>query len=210
METRRRTRALAVTAILIAIMLLMGFVPNLGFITIGPISITLMCLPVIIATLTLGLRIGFITGALFAVISISKMFLMPDAFSAMVVDQFGSYGLLYMAALIVPRLVIPVSAFVVSKLMRAKSAYLNGAVASVAGSLTNTFLYLIIVRAALLPVVCAIYSIEPAGADAFIWSVVLSNGLPEAIFAGIVCPAVVLALKKAVPSLNTKLTKENA
>ena len=104
---KTKTRSLTLMAILIAIMLLMGFVPNLGFIMIGPVSITLMCIPVIVATMVLGLKTGLGMGALFAAISIVKMFTMPDAFSALVVDDFGQYGLTYIVSLIVPRLLIP-------------------------------------------------------------------------------------------------------
>ena len=106
---KTKTRSLTLMAILIAVMLLMGYVPNLGFIMIGPISITLMCIPVIIATLVLGLKTGLMMGLLFAVISISKIFVMPDAFSAIVVDDFGKYGVLYMLCLLIPRVLIPVT-----------------------------------------------------------------------------------------------------
>ena len=67
---KTKTRSLTLMAILIAIMLLMGFVPNLGFIMIGPVSITLMCIPVIVATMVLGLKTGLGMGALLSLIHI--------------------------------------------------------------------------------------------------------------------------------------------
>ena len=134
---KTKTRSLTLMAILIAVMLLMGYVPNLGFIMIGPISITLMCIPVIIATLVLGLKTGLMMGLLFAVISISKIFVMPDAFSAIVVDDFGKYGVLYMLCLLIPRVLIPVTTWGMGKAMKTKKEYVNLAVASLTGSLTN-------------------------------------------------------------------------
>ena len=127
---KTKTRSLTLMAILIAVMLLMGYVPNLGFIMIGPISITLMCIPVIIATLVLGLKTGLMMGLLFAVISISKIFVMPDAFSAIVVDDFGKYGVLYMLCLLIPRVLIPVTTWGMGKAMKTKKEYVNLAVAS--------------------------------------------------------------------------------
>ena len=207
---KTKTRSLTLMAILIAIMLLMGFVPNLGFIMIGPVSITLMCIPVIVATMVLGLKTGLGMGALFAIISVVKMFMMPDAFSALVVDDFGQYGLLYIVALIVPRLLIPVVTWYVGKAMRTKKDYVNYGVASLAGSLTNTAGYLLLVSFALAPLVCTLYGVDAAGAAAVIWTIVLTNGLPEAIAAMLICPPIVKALKKTVSPIVTKRPKETA
>ena len=58
---KTKTKNLTLTAILVAVMLLFGFTP-IGYIPLGPVQVTLMCLPVIIGTLVLGLRTGFILG----------------------------------------------------------------------------------------------------------------------------------------------------
>ena len=205
---KTKTRSLTLMAILIAIMLMMGFVPNLGFIMIGPVSITLMCIPVIIATLVLGLRTGMGMGALFAIISVVKMFVMPDAFSAMVVDDFGSYGLLYILALTVPRLLIPVVTWYAGKWIHTKKDYVNHGLASLLGSLTNTAGYLLLVGAALTPLISALYGVPEAGASGIIWTIVLTNGLPEAVFAMIVCPPITKALKKSVRPITVPQKKE--
>ena len=207
---KTKTRSLTLMAILIAVMLLMGYVPNLGFIMIGPISITLMCIPVIIATLVLGLKTGLMMGLLFAVISISKIFVMPDAFSAIVVDDFGRYGVLYMLCLLIPRILIPVTTWGMGKAMKTKKEYANLAVASLAGSLTNTAVYLILVSLTLTPLLCTFYSVDAAGTVAVIWGIVLTNGLPEAVFATLICPAIARALKKSVPPIMTARQKEIA
>ena len=205
---KTKTRTLTLMAILIAIMLLMGFVPNLGFIMIGPVSITLMCIPVIVATMVLGLRTGLGMGALFALISVVKMFTMPDAFSALVVDDFGKYGFLYIISLVVPRLLIPLVTWGAGRAIRTKKEYVNLGVASLLGSLTNTAGYLLLVGLALTPFVCSLYGVDPAGAVIVIWTIVLTNGLPEAIAATLICPPIIRALKKVVPRIGAAKSKE--
>lgn len=207
---KTKTRSLTLMAILIAIMLLMGFVPNLGFIMIGPVSITLMCIPVIVATMVLGLKTGLGMGALFAAISIVKMFTMPDAFSALVVDDFGQYGLMYIVSLIVPRLLIPLVTWGVGCIMRTKKEFVNLGVASLLGSLTNTAGYLILVGLALTPLICSLYGVDAAGAVVVIWTIVLTNGLPEAIAATLICPPIIRALRKVVPRIGAAKSKEIA
>ena len=205
---KTKTRSLTLTAILVAIMLIMGFVPYLGFIILGPVTITLMCIPVIVGTMVLGLRTGIGLGALFAVISIAKMFTMPDAFSALVVGDFGTYGLLYCICLIAPRLLIPVVTWFAGKAMKTKNAFANLGVASLAGSLTNTAGYLFLVSLTLTPLLCSLYNVNAAGAMAVIWTIVLTNGLPEAIAATLICPPIIKALRKTVPMIPKAKPKE--
>lgn len=184
---KNRTRTLTLTAILVAITLLFGFTP-IGYIqTPFGIVITLMCLPVIIGTLTLGWKAGVALAALFAVTSIAKI---PT-------DVFGPTLLAYnpvmlMVNIIVPRLLIPFVVAFVYKAMHAKKEIVNIGVAAVAGSLTNTVLYL--------GFLYIFFSSVIAGG--IILSVALLNGIIEAVVAALLCPPIVRALKKSVPSLG--------
>ena len=56
-----KTRRIVITALLVAICLLLGLTP-IGYISIGVIEITLLCIPVIIGTITEGLGVGLILG----------------------------------------------------------------------------------------------------------------------------------------------------
>ncbi|MEG1752555.1 MAG: ECF transporter S component [Christensenella sp.] len=184
---KNKTRTLTLTAILIAITLIFGFTP-IGYIaTPFGIVITLMCLPVIIGTLTLGWKAGLALAALFAITSIAKI---PT-------DVFGPTLLAYnpfmlMVNIIVPRILIPFVVFGVYRAMRTKSEFVNIGVAAVMGSLTNTVLYLTFLY--------VFFSTVVAGA--VILSVALLNGIIEAVVAALLCPPIVRALKKTVPTLE--------
>lgn len=185
---KTKTRTLTLTAILVAVTLLFGFTP-IGYIqTPFGIVITLMCLPVIIGTLTLGWKAGIALAALFAITSIAKI---PT-------DVFGPTLLAYnpvmlMVNIIVPRLLIPFVVALVYKAMRAKKEVVNIGVAAVAGSLTNTVLYLAFLYAFFSSVI----------AGAVILSVALLNGIIEAVVAALLCPPIVRALKKSIPALGS-------
>ena len=67
---RKRILSITIHAMLVAILLLMGFVPQIGFITINPaISFTIMHLPVLIGAYLFGWKGGSLYGLLFGLVS---------------------------------------------------------------------------------------------------------------------------------------------
>lgn len=185
---KTKTRTLTLTAILIAVTLIFGFTP-IGYIaTPFGIVITLMCLPVIIGTLTLGWKAGIALAALFAVTSIAKI--PTDVFGP---TLLAANPVLLMVNIIVPRLLIPLVVALVYRAMHSKKELLNIGAAAVAGSLTNTVLYLGFLYAFFSGIV----------AGGIILSVALLNGIIEAVVAALLCPPVVRALKKTVPAIGS-------
>lgn len=62
-----KTRKLVYNAILIAIILVLSLVPNIGFIHVGPVSITIVHIPIIIAAVVFGVRSSTIAGLAFGI-----------------------------------------------------------------------------------------------------------------------------------------------
>ena len=69
-----KVRETALTAVLAAIILLMAFTP-LGYLRIGPMSITLLVIPVVIGGITLGPVRGGLLGAVFGATSLAQCFM---------------------------------------------------------------------------------------------------------------------------------------
>ena len=65
------TKEITFNAMFIAIVVIMALIPNLGIITIGPISITILHIPVIVAGIAFGMKSALITSAAFG---LSTMF----------------------------------------------------------------------------------------------------------------------------------------
>ena len=63
---------LVLTAFFLGILILLASVPFLGFIPLGPINATTMHIPVIIASIILGPRIGGFLGGAFGIWSVQR------------------------------------------------------------------------------------------------------------------------------------------
>jgi len=190
---RIRTRNLVLLAVLAAIMLLFGFTP-IGYIPLPFAKITLMCIPLLIGCFLLGKKSGLVLSGVFIFTSIFQLLTAPDAVSLIL---FENNPVLYILCLIVPRVLIPFTSAAVYTAMREKHPRTACAVAAVTGSLTNTFIYLGMLQIFFVPALSAGMSLDTVGVAAMIWGVVLTNGLPEAAAAGLICTPVVSALKKS-------------
>lgn len=143
-NTSAKVRRTALTAILAAILLLMSFTP-LGYLRLGPFEITFLAIPVVIGGITLGPARGGFLGAVFGATSLAQCFMGNVAGMAMLsVNPVGA-----VANFFLPRILIGVVAgFLFPLLLRATG---NSAAAfigtSVAGTLTNTVLFVTMVVA---------------------------------------------------------------
>lgn len=191
-----RTKNMVLIAILVAIMLLLGLTP-IGSISFGFISITLMCLPMIIATLTLGLKTGIIMGVIFGAISFVKLLIYPSVLlTPLFLSPLNWYEpILYILLLIVPRVLIAVTTNGMVSLLKNANPVLKYSTASLIGSLTNTILFLGLLYLMFSSTIGVNYGTDSAGVFAMLFGVGLTNGLGEAVVAAIVCTPVVIALK---------------
>ena len=192
-------RKLVAISLLVALLLIFNFT-SLGYIRIGIASITLMCLPVIIGTLTLGFLPGLILGLVFALTSVYQLITQPFGMFGLLYAQFGLWPLV--TVLVIPRLLIPVLTGLAGKILEEARPVVRYGVSAVVGSLTNTLFvlggtYMIFGKA-----LTAFFQ-ENMGTSVIggMSSIVLSNGIAEAAFAMLACTAVLLALKKAMPSM---------
>ena len=132
------TRRLVITAVLIAVSIVLSIPLNLGplralgFISFGAISITILVVPTIIGAILEGWVVGMIVGGAFGLFS---MFLATQ-------QPAGSPDALFADPLIsvVPRLFIGPVAWLVYRGLKSASENVRLIGASVAGTLTNTIL----------------------------------------------------------------------
>ena len=78
MNRSSKVHRITLTAILMAVILLMSFTP-LGYLTIGPISATTIQMPVIVGAVLMGPQAGLILGFFFGLSAIVKVLTMPGA-----------------------------------------------------------------------------------------------------------------------------------
>lgn len=207
---------------LVVIEALFCFTP-LGSIPIGPIVATLAMIPVIIASLTFGKKIGMLMGFIMAIFSfIVWTFIMPanpSAFLFTPFSEFVGYKGNFFSLIIcfvpriltglVPALVMGASKSVGAKgIVGASTASLKAVgakgnvgastvspkqlLAAAFGSLTNTILVMLFI---FLFFRNQYETLVGQNILTVIGLTILTNGVPEAIIAAIVCPAVSNAIR---------------
>lgn len=137
-STSSKVRQTTLTAILAAIVLLMAFTP-LGYLRVGPVSITFLVIPVVIGGMTLGPVRGGFLGAVFGATSFAQCF-MGDPFGA----ALASISPLATAmACFIPRILIGVVAgLLFPALLKVSKNHPTAFIGTaVAGTLTNTILF---------------------------------------------------------------------
>lgn len=187
-------------SLLTAILVLLGFTP-IGSIQLPVVKATTTHIPVILGTLLLGWKAGVFLGGAFGVVSVLRSTLMPNitsfAFSPFVPlpgMEEGSWLALIVAFL--PRLCIGLAVWGVHVLMRRWKTPkgICYAVSSVVGSAVNTVFVLGLI---------ALFFAEPyanalgVAGEALLGSlltVVLTNGVGEAIVAAVLVCAVMIPM----------------
>ncbi len=195
------TTMMVMTAAFSALIILMAFVPGLGYIPLGVINATTIHIPVIIGAIFLGPKCGAFLGAVFGFTSlINNSFIAPKVTSFVFSPFVSGGGIKSIIICFVPRILIGVVAYYVfvgvKKLLRnmTGSKTIALAVAGVLGSLTNTLL--------VMNGIYFLFKAEYANAIGkassalytFIMGVIGTNGVPEAIVAGILTVALGQAL----------------
>ena len=185
-------RAFVLTALFIALILLLGLTP-IGMIPLGFINISLLGVPVVIGTLFLGLKKGMILGFTFGAISALSAFGIYGTPSALAGALVAASPALAAVMCFAPRLLIPVVTCLVhavfSRVRKTEKAAVTAAAA--AGSLTNTILYL-----GLMLLFYVIMGINSEKVLSLIGGTGLIAGTAEAIANALITTPVVFALRK--------------
>ncbi len=202
---RNSTRAFVQFTLLAAIEALFCFTPLGSLPAIGPIVMTLAMIPVIITSILLGTKAGSLMGFIAGLFSFIIWTFMPPAQSAAIAFVFTPFYSLgeihgnFFSLLIcfVPRILVGTVSGSVYKLLsgKIKRDVIPMAIASVAGSLVNTVLVMLGIG------LCfgdAYSSIVGEALMVIIGTTVLTSGIPEAVLAGLLCPAVCKPVKKFV------------
>lgn len=182
-----------------AILLLFAFVPFLGFIPLGPINATTMHIPVIIASIVLGPKIGGFLGGCFGVMSliratviVSPLSFVFSPFVAPIGAEHGSLNALIVA--LVPRIligVVPYFAFTgLMKVSKGKAQSLMLFLAGVLGGLTNTILVMNGIYFLFQKEYASIIGQAGQAVYLAINGVIFTQGIPEALVAGIATAAI--------------------
>lgn len=186
-KKQANVRRMVIIGILSGISIMLSMTP-LGYIPIGPINATIMHIPVIIGAIIEGPIVGMAVGLMFGLTSMMKALTMPTVVSFVMMNPLIS---------VLPRIAMGIGAYyiylVLDKAISKKqiSLILSG----VLSSLLNTIGVL-----GMIYILYAKQYVEAIGKigspEKIIGAIALTNGLPEALLAGVVVSSVVMILKK--------------
>ncbi|MCR4890838.1 MAG: ECF transporter S component [Lachnospiraceae bacterium] len=211
-DRSRRTKELVLASLFTAIIFIMAFVPNLGYINLILIKATTLFIPVILGAIFLGPKWGAFFGGVFGLTSFMNNTFNPSvlsfAFSPIVAYQmFGPIGILKTIYIcFVPRILIGVGAYWVYRGVRkiTKGNKIMRTVALAAAGVTGALINTILVMSGIYFLYAEAYAVQNkiAEADVFktIMGVVFGQGIIEAISAGIIVAVVGSALMLATKS----------
>ena len=206
---KKKTLSMVMTGLFMAIIAVMTFIPNVGYINLIVIKATLLHVPVIVGSIVLGPKKGAVLGATFGITSLIKNTLEPSllsfAFSPFYqVGDIGGNGWSVVIAL-VPRIlvgVIPYFVFTgIEKLLKnikmRRTIALPLACAS--GALINTLLVMHLIFFCFREEFAAAQSVAVDVVYSMILGIIAANGIPETIVAVVIGGAVSLALLRVSP-----------
>lgn len=191
-STRKKVnvRRMTIISLLSAISIMLSMIP-LGYIQIGPLAITTMCIPVMIGGIIEGPMVGMVVGLIFGLTSMFRG----------MAGMAGVTGFVFINPLVsvLPRIFIGLVAYYSFKLSMKiiKNTYVSGLIAGGMASITNTV--------GVLGMIYVLYAAEYAKAlgqsagtaKALLMGIATTNGIAEALGGALVVSAVVVVLKKS-------------
>ena len=187
MESKDKIFKQVLIALFGAIIIIQNFIPFLGYIPMGPLNLTIIH----ITALVFGTKYGSIIGGIWGVITFIRAFVWPTSPLAAIVFVNPLISIL-------PRILIGTVAGWLFKFLtlRTGKKYLSMTVAAIAGSLVNTILVLGQIYLFYRGHSMALYHIDIQALLPYLLGVIATNGIPEAILAGILAPMIAKPLRK--------------
>lgn len=199
---KTQTRELVLVALFCAIILIMAFTPMIGYIPLGFTRATIIHIPVIIASIVLGPKKGAFLGFVFGLTSLINNTINPTV-TSFAFTPFFSLGnaepsWLSLIVCFVPRILVGVVPYYVRKITKKLPDILSYSVAGLLGSLTNTVLVMNLIYLLFKESYAAAQGKAVEVLYAAISSVIVINGVPEAIVAAIITFAICKAVAKVM------------
>lgn len=201
---KEKTYSMVLTALFTAIIIIMAFVPFLGYINLLVIKATLIHVPVIVGSILLGPKKGGFLGFVFGCTSLINNTINPSllSFAFSPFYSIGEVGGNFFSIIIcfVPRILVGIVPYFVYKgikiLMKQKkgSDWLALPIAGIAGALTNTLLVMNLIYFCFSQQFAAVKGIAVTAVYDAIIGIIFANGIPEAIVAAVLGTAICKAL----------------
>ena len=186
MNTSAKTRNLVLTAAIAAIIVMMAFVPYVGYINLVVIKATLIHVPVIIGPVVLGPKKGAFLGFVFGLTSLINNTFNPSLLSFAFSPFYSGGNLWSIVICFVPRILVGVIPYFVYKgVMKLGNGHKTAEfvalpLAGVTGALVNTILVMNLIYFCFAARYAAVKAVAIEAVYDGILAIIIANGVPEA------------------------------
>jgi len=191
MNKKNKTFRIVILGMLSAIIIIQTTIPFLGYIPMGPLSLTIIQVTVIIAAIVLGMKDGAIVGGVWGMITFIRAFVAPTSPIAPLIFTNPLVSVL-------PRILIGVvAAYVFHRMLSGKlNETVRMSIAGVLGSLTNTILVLGLIYLLYREPYANFLKMDMEQLLPALLTIVATNGITEAILSGVLAPIISKPLLK--------------
>ena len=192
LDPRQKLRRSTLLALFGTIVIVQNLVPILGNIPLGPLSITLIHITVIVAAIVLGPVQGMIIGGIWGMITFVRAFIWPTSPLAVICFTNPLISVL-------PRILVgAVAGYGFLWLKKPVSERKSMILAAMAGSMTNTLLVLGQIYLFYHNQAPRLYAVDVRQLLPYLLGVVGTNGIPEMLLAAVTVPLSATALLKVM------------
>ncbi|WP_311407465.1 ECF transporter S component [Liquorilactobacillus uvarum] len=197
LDNRKKIRRITISGIVMAIIIVQSLFPMLGYVPIGLINLTTIHITVIIVGILFGTFEGTVAGTTWGVFSFINAWTRPTSLVQTLVFTNPLVS-------IVPRIIVGLLAAVIFKRLSHFSLVVRSIITALICSMLNTLLVLGTIYIGFrTPAVAHAYGLKDADLlGKLLLGVVGTNGIPEAILAGIVVPIIVKSLSVILKKNN--------
>lgn len=176
---------------------------NIGYIQLGLIKATIIHIPVIVGAILLGPKKGAFLGLLFGltsfIINTSSPSVLSFAFSPLIPMPGANRGsLLALVICFIPRIIVGIAPYYIFRLFhsifKGNKKLLSFGIAGIVGSISNTLLVMGGIYLLFEDIYAVALNIPTDTVAKAILAVIFTNGIPEALLAGILVSALCRAL----------------
>lgn len=193
---------LVILSMFLTIFILMAAIPNFGFITVpfipGP-GVTIMHIPVLVATFYFGVKIGGITGFFFGMSSLLVAIIRP----------IGPVDYVFQNPIVsvLPRVIFPILTAMVYKGLSVviKNSYLTITLSAIMGTIIHTLLVLPLLTLFGTQAIAKVMGSSGIGpVMTFLKAIIITYSSFETLFAALIVPPIVIALRAINPKDDEK------
>ena len=204
MVLQNKARKTALMGMFAAIIFILAFTPNIGFIPLPHMRATIVHIPVIIGSILLGVKFGMVLGFLFGLTSLINNTMAPTPLSFVFSPFIPAPGAdsgspLALIVCFVPRILVGVFPWLVynglKKLLNNRADILCLTISGIAGSLTNTLFVMHLIFFLFRDYYAEVRNIAVDAVYGVVLSIIAINGIPEAVVAAVITAAVCVPLK---------------